>query len=143
MMSDCCISSHESKSKTQKRECPACHQVALNVTKRTILQHIKKVWCYEFSDNQYFFCRTEDCDVVYFSEKDETINKAGIRTLIGIKEQDDNALICYCFGVNKAVASTDKRAKDFVVEQAKESTCTCETNNPSGRCCLKDFPKSK
>lgn len=143
MMSDCCASSCEGKPKTQKCECPTCHQVALDVSKRTMLQHIKDVWRYEFSDNQYFFCRTEGCDVVYFSKNDETINKADIRTRIGIKEQDDNALICYCFGVNKAVAATDKRAKDFVVEQTKESTCTCETTNPSGRCCLKDFPKFK
>lgn len=142
-MSDCCGSTCESKPKTLKCECPACGQVALDVSTRAMLQHIKDVWRYDISDEQYYFCRTEDCDVVYFTENDETISKTDIRTRIGIKEQEDSELICYCFGVNKAVAATDKKAKEFVVKQTKDSICACETANPSGRCCLKDFPKFK
>lgn len=142
-MSDCCASTCDSKSKTRKFECPACHQVALDVSARTMIQHINEVWHYDFSDEQYYFCRTKNCDVVYFTEGGESLNKADIRIRIGIKEQDDSALICYCFGVSKAVATTNSEAKDFVVKQTKESTCACETANPSGRCCLKDFPKLK
>ena len=76
-------------------------------------------------------------------QKGEVLHKADIRTRIGIKEQDDKALICFCFGVSKAVAATNKSVKDFVVKQTKQSSCACETSNPSGRCCLKDFPKFK
>ena len=142
-MSDCCTSSSGSQSKTLKRECPACKQIALGVPIRTMLHHIKDVWLYRLSGEQYYFCRTQDCDVVYFEENGEILSKADIRTRIGIKEQDDNTLICNCFGINKAVAATDKKAKEFVVKQTKESSCACETANPSGRCCLKDFPKFK
>jgi len=106
-----------------------------------MLQHIKDVWRYNFSSEQYYFCRSKDCDVVYFTGGGEKLNKTDIRTSIGIKEEDDCALICYCFGVSKAAAATDKLAREFVVKQTKESTCACETANPSGRCCLKDFPK--
>jgi len=35
---------------------------------------------------------------------------------------------------------SDKRLKDFVVEQTKADVCACDIRNPSGRCCLKDFP---
>ena len=28
-----------------------------------------------------------------------------------------------------------------IVEQTKNARCSCETSNPSGRCCLKVFPK--
>jgi len=147
-MSDCCTSSCESKPKTLKCKCPACNQVALDVSTRTMLQHIKNVWQWDYingdlSDEQYYFCGTEDCELVYFTENGETLSKADIRTRIGIKEQDDSALICYCFGVNKAVAASDKEAKTFVVKQTRESTCACETANPSGRCCLKDFLRFK
>ena len=144
-MPDCCDTSCESKPKTLKRECPACHQLCLNVQTKTILHHLREVWNYDLSDDLYFFCRTEDCDVVYFSDdgNGKTLRKTDLRTIIGIKEQDDDALICYCFGVNKTKATTDKKIKDFVIAQTKESNCTCETTNPSGRCCLKDFAKYK
>ena len=154
-MSDCCATSgeseneneNESKPKTLKRECPACHQLCLNVQTKTILHHLKEAWNYDLSDENYFYCRTKSCDVVYFSNdgngNEKTLLKTDLRTAIGIKEQDDNTLICYCFGINKAEAVTDKKIKDFVIAQTKESNCTCETTNPSGRCCLKDFPKFK
>jgi hypothetical protein len=31
--------------------------------------------------------------------------------------------------------------REFVVEQTKLKHCACEVQNPSGKCCLKDFPK--
>jgi len=108
-----------------------------------MMQHIKEVWRYSFRDETYYFCRTPDCHVVYFTESGECLNKASIRTRIGIKENDESGLICFCFGVSKAIATTDREAKDFVVKQTMGSTCACETANPSGRCCLKDFPKFK
>ena len=83
------------------------------------------------------------CDVVYFSDKDETIHKADMRTRIGVKETDEDSLICFCFGVSRAVAASNKKARDFVVELTKASSCSCELTNPSGQCCLKDFPKFK
>ncbi len=146
-MSDCCNSTSDSdfnsetRSKTAKRSCPQCQHTCLSVTVKTMLQHIKQVWMFEFSDQQYFYCRDLACDVVYFDEDDRTINKSNIRTLIGIKEASDEALVCFCFGVNKAEAATNKNAKEFVIKQTKASVCSCATANPSGRCCLKDFPK--
>lgn len=141
-MSACSAPSCE-KPKTVKRECPICQQLCLDVQKKTILHHVKEAWLCELSDERYFFCRTIDCEVVYFSNNDNILKKTDIRTRIGIKEQDGNALICYCFGVDKEGAAAHKKAKYFVIAQTKESSCTCETTNPSGRCCLKDFPKFK
>lgn len=144
-MSDCCGATCQSETeatpKTRKQACIVCGQVALDVSTRTMLQHIKDVWRHALSEEQYYFCRTEDCDVVYFTRNGEKLGKTDIRTRVGIKEQDDSTLICYCFGVNKVVAATDKEVKEFVIKQTKESTCACETANPSGRCCLKDFAK--
>jgi len=142
-MSNCCGSTCESKTETLKCECPVCNQGALPVSKKTMMQHIKDVWCYKLREELYYFCRTENCDVVYFTKHGEILHKTDIRTRIGIKEQDDSALICYCFGVNKTAAATNKVVKEFVVRQTKELNCACETANPSGRCCLKDFPKFK
>jgi len=140
-MSACCTSSDDKKVKINKLPCPECGESGSLVNKHTILHHIKSPWLMELDAALYFFCRNSKCGVVYFSDCNETINIQSLRTKIGIKEQNDEALICFCFGVNKSVAATDKSVKEFVVAQTKNAVCACETANPSGRCCLKDFPK--
>ena len=112
----------------------------LEVSRTTILHHLDKPWLHSLKEQKYFFCHEPQCEVVYFAEDDTVIRKSQLRTRVGIKEQDDNALICYCFGVSKKYA---KEAKAFVIQQTKESACSCTTSNPSGRFCLKDFPKDK
>jgi hypothetical protein len=107
-----------------------------------MLHHIKQPWSHKLSDQQYY-CGNPSCDVVYLSEDTTIIKKSGIRTSIGVKEQSGDALICFCFGVSKAEAASNEDVKNFVIKQTKESMCSCDTANPSGRCCLKDFPKFK
>lgn len=92
-------------------------------------------------EQHYYFCDDKNCDVVYYAADDTIITKSMLRDRVGIKEPDDNALICYCFGVTRAQARSNKSIKAFVIEQTKNARCTCKTSNPSGRCCLKDFPK--
>jgi len=140
-MSVCCESTVENKVKINKLPCPECDENGFAVNQKTIFHHIKQPWLSRLGGGAYFFCRNASCGVVYFSANAKTINKKDLRTQIGIKEQNDGALICFCFGVNKAEAATDKSAKEFVVAQTKRAVCACETANPSGRCCLKDFPK--
>jgi len=50
-------------------------------------------------------------------------------------------MLCYCFGVSSADFERNPATRDFVMAQTKANLCSCETSNPSGRCCLKDFPK--
>ena len=68
------------------------------------------------------------------------INKAELRTPVGIKEKTDDIFSCYCFGVTKLQAKQDTAIKTYVTKQTKEKNFTCDIRNPSGRCCLKDFP---
>jgi len=142
-MPDCCSSENEENISVTKHECPTCRQKSLAVSKRTILHHVRQSWFQKLSGQQYFYCRSSECDIVYFSMDSQVITKSDVRTEIGIKEESKSALICYCFGVNKAEAMVNKDAKDFVVKMTKESMCSCDTANPSGRCCLRDFPKFK
>jgi len=64
-----------------------------------------------------------------------------MRTPVGVKEASADTLLCYCFGVSKQDFQTDPATREFVVAQTKAGLCSCDTRNPSGRCCLKDFPK--
>ncbi|MDH5217869.1 MAG: hypothetical protein OEX19_09245 [Gammaproteobacteria bacterium] len=143
-MSDCCSSSCASQTTVppKKHTCVSCGNNFLEVPYSTVLHHIRKPWISGIKEQAYYFCANPDCDTVYFGLDDSVITKAEVKTDIAIKEPDSNdALICFCFDVSNAEAKTNIQAKAFVVEQTKNGVCSCTTHNPSGRCCLKDFPK--
>lgn len=146
-MTDCCGTSCDSKSGDQKSSprkftCPVNHEDYVSVSEKTMLHHLKSPWENKLSKEQYYFCDDPDCDVVYFGLSGSTINKNELRTVVGVKEQSDKELVCYCFGVSKALAKQNHKIKAYVTQQTKEKNCACDIRNPSGRCCLKDFPKS-
>jgi len=140
-MSDCCFTNKESENHPKRHVCPKNGKSCLEVSYETVLHHIRNPWEMVLTEQVYYFCDDPVCDVVYFGIDNSTIKKDQLRTQVGIKETAEDTLICYCFGVTKAEAQTNERAKAFVIEQTKNSSCSCATYNPSGRCCLKDFPK--
>lgn len=145
-MSDCCGSTKSEnrvneKSLPRKVTCPINKQQYIEVSKKTIFQHIKHPWKYSLQEEKYYFCDDINCDVVYFGLQGSIINKQELRALIGKKEQSEETLVCYCFGITKKQANEDKNIKQYVTQQTKENNCACEVRNPSGRCCLKDFTK--
>ena len=137
-MTNCCSSSGNSLMYSKKYECPVDGKLYKSVSPATILHHINEPWNWQSKQQGYYFCDDPDCEVVYFGEDDSVINKSSLRTEVGIKESSASALICYCFGISKAESSSPE-IKDFVIANTKNKTCACETLNPSGRCCLKDF----
>ena len=52
-------------------------------------------------------------------------------------------MLCYCFGFTWQDYYDDPAVREYVIEQTKNGNCECSTKNPSGQCCLKDFPKNK
>ncbi len=146
-MSECCggqngkETGEDKKSYPRKFTCPENEQQYIEVEKKTILLHIKSPWGNPLQEDKYYFCDDADCDVVYFGIEGSVINKSQLRTVVGKKEKDENALVCYCFGVSKVLAAQNTEIKTYITQQTKEKNCACEVRNPSGRCCLKDFPK--
>lgn len=140
-MSDCCSSNCLTETPLRKHACPVNGNTYNNVSLKTIMHHIQKPWQLKTVVENYYFCNDPSCDVVYFGEDDSVINKDELRTSVGIKESSTESTICYCFGVSKKEFSQDKSVKDFVIHQTKDKMCDCEIRNPSGKCCLKDFPK--
>ncbi len=144
-MNNCCGNSKSpdklKKSLPRKFACPLNARQYSEVARKTILQHIHQPWQHTLDAEKYYFCDDPDCDVVYFGLDGSTICKEQLRTRVGIKEQDANAPVCYCFGVSKALASKDHQIREFVIRQTQTHHCACDIRNPSGRCCLKDFPK--
>lgn len=128
----------------KKAICPANGRSYSGVHLKTILHQAAKPWTLNLPDQGYFFCDDPDCDIVYFGEDQSTLLRGDLRTIVGQKSRDKEKTICYCFDVQSSDLDSDKdreKSKAFVIEQTKNSTCDCELRNPSGKCCLKNFPQ--
>lgn len=139
-MSDCCSSGKCEITSLDTHKCPVNNRQYKSVSARTVSHHVKQPWCLETKGRTFYFCDAPDCDVVYFSNDDSVITRSQLRTEVGIKSESADALTCYCFGVAKSQASKAE-IKNYVIEQTKLGICSCDTSNPSGKCCLKDFPR--
>lgn len=140
-MSECCSSSGCDHRHLEKHRCPVSGHEYSEVSVRAIRHHIKEAWAWQPTGHRYFFCDDPACEVAYFGDDGSTILKSQLRIQIGLKETSDVGLLCYCFGVTKRDFQSNPATRDFVVAQTKAGQCSCDTSNPSGRCCLKDFPK--
>jgi hypothetical protein len=58
----------------------------------------------------HYFCDDSNCDVAYFGNDDSVIYKSQVRTNIGVKEQSNKKLLCYCFGVSDEDYQLNPRA---------------------------------
>lgn len=139
-MSDCCSQSSPGNKSPRKRECPVNHRDYIRVPVKTILHHLKQSWKNTLKEQAYYYCDDPDCEVVYFGEDNSVIKKSELRTLITAKEKDQHAFICHCFGVSLQDVTLNPEIKEFILQQTRAGNCSCETSNPAGRCCLKDFP---
>lgn len=139
-MKDCCHTKCSSDSQSRKHTCPVNGQEYKSVAFKTILHHIKSPWDWVEKQQDYFFCDDPNCEVVYFGGDDSVITTSETRTLVGKKACTPDSLTCYCFGVSNQEAQQYPNIRDFVVDKISTGMCSCETSNPSGRCCLKDYP---
>lgn len=140
-MNDCCEQNTSDCTPPKKLRCPVNGKEYGSVGLKTILHHLGEPWEKGLGSQGYYFCTDKDCEVVYFGQDNSVISKSELRTSVGVKERYPERLICYCFGVSYAAAEADEVVVDFVKDKTRQSLCSCETSNPSGRCCLKDFPK--
>ena len=127
-----------------KATCPANGQSYASVDIKTVLHQVKKPWQIDLPDQGYYFCDDPDCDVVYFGEDQLTLNRSNLRNEVGQKSHNKDKSICYCFDVLLSDLESDdtlQKARSFVTEQTRNGACDCVIRNPSGKCCLKDFPR--
>lgn len=139
-MANCCPTPDDDTAHPRKLACPRNGRQYAEVSAKTIALHIKEPWLWNGANQRYFFCDDPDCDIVYFGENGSLILKSALRTPVGAKDNAADATLCYCYGVSRADALQHPDIRDYVVGQTRQCLCACDTRNPSGRCCLKDFP---
>jgi hypothetical protein len=137
MSQGCCGSNERSGTAI----CPVNGRSYPAVQLKTVLHHVRRPWEDRIKQQAYYFCSDPDCEVVYFAEDQTVFRRVDLRQEVGQKSREADRPLCYCFDVRWSDALQSNNAKGFVVEQTRESRCECDIRNPSGKCCLKDFPK--
>jgi hypothetical protein len=140
-MTECCELKASNRIPPKRACCPVNGKEYNFVGVNTILRHLAEPWHNNLKYQSYYYCTDANCDVVYFGQDESIIKKSALRTKVGVKNNSPERSICYCFGVSYITAKNDETVKEFVTEMTRQFLCSCETSNPSGRCCLKDFPK--
>lgn len=136
-MSDCCASNPKAACalpQSTPGTCPSCATKAKSVSTLTVKSLVRD-HTRVATDSAYWFCRTPDCDVVYFS--DETVfRESDVKVRVGLKEREDPIPLCYCFGYDREdvmrdiEASGTSRIPDRIKTEVQGGFCACEVKNP-------------
>lgn len=146
MKSGCCTDRCEDQGPARGvGVCPECGKkgkpVATLTVKSLVRGHTR------VTPGSYLFCRTPDCDVVYFSEA-VGLRKSDVKVRVGLKESKDPVPLCYCFDYSRADIRKDVEERDStgilerIKAEVKAGYCACEVKNPSGDCCLGDITRA-
>lgn len=123
-----------------RKACPECGEEGKAVERITLESLLREPA--RIQDAPYWFCRTRECPVVYFSENGSLFRKPDLRVRVGLKETEDPIPVCYCFGwdrerIWKEIRETGKStAVESITREVKAGRCFCERSNPEGTCCL-------
>lgn len=116
--------------RTPAGRCPRCGGEGKPVSTKTV-QALAKA-----PGGDYRLCPGAACDVVYFGAA--TILKRDLS--VRFKETESPRPLCYCFGYT--FENVDDAAERDIRAKIKAGLCSCETKNPTGRCCLGDVTRA-
>ena len=142
-MSGCCFSPEngaDTDPQCAAGICPACATKATPVSTLTVKSLVRDHTRVS-KGSTYWFCRTPNCEVVYFSGG-MVFRKADVKVRVGFKECEDPIPLCYCFGYDREdvrrdiEASGTSKIPERIKAEIQAGFCACEVKNPSGNCCL-------
>ncbi|HXG86610.1 MAG TPA: hypothetical protein VNI84_21510 [Pyrinomonadaceae bacterium] len=144
---DCCCSGANTSKETPQNACGGCDETGRDVSRQTVVHHVKSEKLFSVGDEEYKFCSSQNCAVVYYAISGQTFMIDDARELVTSKTTGDARPLCYCFGFTEGFArqeiartgesSVSKQVSRFI----KEKLCSCEIRNPSGVCCLGEINK--
>ena len=102
-MLDCCCKPAATPRGTSAK-CPQCGAKGRTVQTVTLKHTVKPEFLEVVTKPGFQFCRSAECDVVYFHPDGERLIKADVRVRVGLKETEDPVPLCYCFGFTKTMA---------------------------------------
>jgi len=140
-MSKCeCCQSKEDKLELNKFKCPECGKEGDVVSLRTVKNLVKNSEIID-DEKKYYICKTENCNVVYYSSGSK-ISQENVKVPVRFKKDANPKILCYCANVTEedvkqAVGKFGKQDLDKVLAYTNAmSKHNCEMENPTGKCCL-------
>jgi CopZ-like zinc binding protein len=141
-MSDCC-SVKDSSLAPPVAACPANGARSKQVDRLTVKSLARRLPL-GMPKTQYYFCETQDCDVVYFAfdSRAPIFRREDLLIRVNTKEESDLIPVCYSFGftrkdIEDEIAETGRSTvADRITAEVTAGRCACEVKNPSGKCCL-------
>lgn len=135
-MENCCAA-HQSNN-PEEFACPSCNtkgkQVGI-ITLKSLL--IPSALERLEPHNEYRFCATSTCEVVYFDQYGQAFDTSQIKVPVYQKDNNEDTPVCYCFGwTRQRLLESEKTASDSISAHVKAGRCGCDVNNPQGSCCL-------
>lgn len=119
-------------------KCPSCGHKGTKVENDTLIHHVKDIS--KIMDGSYSFCRTPQCNVVYFCDK-ETFTTSMVNKEIGIKDDaSDQGTVCFCYNYLKSELYNESLV-DKINIRIDNYGSRCDLRNPTGKCCLKDIKR--
>jgi len=148
---NCCVEPNlppvELQGAGPRRTCVSCQGPSHSVTLKTMLLMLKPELLGQVGEQQYRFCASPECPVVYFSQE-RRFTTDDVRVRVGIKETADPIPLCYCFGFyeqdvraeieNQGHTTIPQRISALI----RDRMCACEERNPSGACCLGEVARA-
>lgn len=122
--------------------CPSCGNSGKGVSRTTMNALLNDDQLDAIQDAEYRFCDSAGCDVAYFTAGGSSFTKDQLRVEVGVKETAGKRPLCYCFGhsvesIKRELQTVgESHALDDIRGKMKDPGCRCETENPSGKCCL-------
>lgn len=145
---DCCCSGVKMTKETPQNACGTCSEVGRVVARQTVVHHVKSEKLSSVDNDEYKFCPSENCPVVYYSTAGRVFTVEDVRELVTAKASGDSRPVCYCFGfttgfIREEIEQTGRSTVPTQVTQfIKEKLCVCEIRNPSGACCLGEINRT-
>jgi len=147
-MSDCCKVPEPAVENIDDR-CHRCGEKGRRVLRETMESLLTAEALERLTGEPYYFDRTPDCDVVYFTNQGPSyFDKESLTVRVGLKEKAPPIPLCYCFGhseesVREEIVTTGRSTvTDRITAEVQADHCACEIKNPSGKCCLGDVSRA-
>lgn len=145
---DCCFSVVQASKETAQNVCYGCSQIGRPVARQTVVHHVKSEKLFGVSEDEYNFCASPACPIVYYAAFGQTFTVEDMRELVTSKTSGDVRPLCYCFGFTEGfarqeIAQTGETSIPRLISRfIKEKLCVCEIRNPAGACCLGEVNKT-
>ena len=143
MSEDCCVI--PGTDATGIDVCPDCGQRGITVAAHTVNALVipERALAEGYPDG--YVCKNRDCSTLYFFGSGiEAISRDEINVPAGFKASGVPQLVCYCYEHTREEIQEEYRSygesaiEASIREKVNAGSCSCEVNNPTGRCCLSD-----